>query len=158
MHRPLLLLPVVLVVLAGCVTYTPPAPSPFAPAASDAQGKQFTPPQGKGYLYISRPDEFRLLGKATPYGITVDGKDAGGIMPGMYFCFALDPGHHTFSVSCQDSADSAGIQLQAGKSWYYQISTDEKDNRVKVSLGWVILEPMGKMMINNTKRGQAAFE
>jgi hypothetical protein len=152
------LVPVALLVLAGCVSYIPPAPSPLASPASDAQAKQFVPPQGKANLYVSRPGEFTLFGKPTPYGVTLDGKEVGGIMPGMYFCFALEPGDHTLSATCQDSIDSIKVHADAGKNYYYQLSTSTADNKTKMSLGLVILESMGKLMVNNTKRGQAAIE
>jgi hypothetical protein len=156
--RSWLLVPAVLLVLAGCISYTPPTPSPFASPQADAQAKQFSPAQGKGNLYISRPGEFAIFGKPAPYGTTLDGKEAGGIMPEMYFCFALDPGTHTLGVSCQDSMDTVTVRVEPGKNYYYQINSSNVDNRTKLSLGWVIIDAMGKLMVNNTKRGQAAME
>ena len=38
----------VVVALTGCVTYTPPAPSPPTSPESDAQAKQFLSPTGQG--------------------------------------------------------------------------------------------------------------
>lgn len=150
--------PFALFVLAGCASFSPPAPSPLASPASDAQAKQFAPPQGKGNLYVSRPGELTVLGKPAPYGVALDGKEAGGIMPDMYFCFALEPGDHTLSAVCQDSSDSVVVRVEAGKSYYYQVSASTAYNKTKLSLGLVILEPMGKHMVNNTRRGQAAIE
>lgn len=158
MRRASWLVPVVLLVLAGCVSYTPPVPSPLASPQSDAQAKQFSPPQGKGNLYVSRAGEFTVFGRPAPYGITLDGKEVGGIMPDMYFCFALEPGTHTLSASCQDSIDPITVRVEAGKNYYYQLNTSTVDNKTKLTLGWVIIEPMGKLMMNNTKRGQAAIE
>jgi Protein of unknown function (DUF2846) len=158
MSRVWWLVPVALLVLAGCVSYTPPAPSPLASPASDAQAKKFAPPQGKGNVYVSRPGEFTILGKPTPYGVTLDGKEVGGIMPDMYFCFTLEPGDHTLSATCRDSIYSVTVRAEAGKNSYYQLSTSTADNKTKLSLGLVILEPMGKLMVNNTRRGQAVIE
>jgi hypothetical protein len=152
------LVPVVLVALAGCLTYTPPAPSPFASSQSDAQAKQFSPAQGKGNLYVSRPGELTIFGKPAPYGVALDGREVGGIVPDMYFCFAIDPGAHTLSVSCQGSVDTVTVRVEAGKNYYYQLTTATVDNKAKLTLGLVIIEPMGKLMVNNTKRGQAAIE
>ncbi len=50
------------------------------------------------------------------------------------------------------------VSLEAGKNYYYQLTTSTADNKAAVSLGLVILEPMAKLMINNGKRGQAAIE
>jgi Protein of unknown function (DUF2846) len=158
MSRIWCLVPVALLVLAGCVSYTPPAPSPLASSASDAQAKQFVPPQGKANLYVSRPSELILFGKPNPYRVTLDGTEVGGIMPGMYFCFALEPGDHTLSAASQDGVDSVKVHADAGKNYYYQLSTSTADKKSRLSLGLVIFESMGKLMVNNTKRGQAAIE
>jgi hypothetical protein len=156
--RALWITPVALLMLAGCLTYTPPAPSPLASPQSDAQAKQFSPAPGKSNLYVSRPGELTIFGKPAPYGVTLDGKEVGGIVPDMYFCFALDPGNHTLSASCQDGIDTVTLRVEAGKNYYYQLNTATVDNKTKLTLGLVIIEPMGKLMVNNTKRGQAAVE
>jgi hypothetical protein len=149
----------VVVALSGCVTYTPPAPSPPASSESDAQAKQFLPPQSKGDIYVARPSEFVLLGKSTPYAVTVDGKQVGGLMPGMYYCIALEPGNHALSASSEGSITNVTVPVEAGKNYYYQLTaSNASDNTVKLSLGWVILEPMGKLMIQNNKRAQGAIE
>ena len=158
MKRAWRLVPFVLLVLAGCVSYTPPTPSPFASSASDAQAKQFAPPQGKSNLYVSRPGEIAIFGTPAPYGVTLDGKLVGGIMPGMYYCFSLDPGKHAVSASSRDGLASVTVSMEAGKNYYYQIGTSTSDGRTRPRLEWVILEPMGKLMVNNTKRGLAAIE
>jgi hypothetical protein len=158
MKRAWWLMPVVLLVVAGCVSYSPPAPSPLAPPASDAQAKQFAPPQGKANLYVSRPGEFALFGKPTPYAVTLDGQEVGGIMPDMYYSFALEPGNHTLGVSCQDSSASERVSVEAGKNLFFQIGSSTAGGKTRLSLGWVPIEAMGKLMINNGKRGQAAVE
>ena len=149
----------VVVALSECVTYTPPAPSPPTSPESDAQAKQFLPPQGKGDVYIARPSEFVLLGKSTPYAITVDGKQVGGLMPGMYYCIALEPGNHAFIASSESSITNVTVPVEAGKNYYYQLTAlNASDNTVKLSLGRVILEPMGKLIVQNNKRAQEAVE
>jgi hypothetical protein len=148
-----------IVALSGCVTYTPPAPSPPASPESDAQAKQFLPPPGKGDLYIARPSEFVLLGKSTPYAVAVDGNQVGGLMPGMYYCIALEPGNHALSASSESSTSSVTVPVEAGKNYYYQLTaSNASDNTVRLSLGWVILEPMGKLMVQNNKRAQGATD
>ena len=154
----LLLALLALLALAGCVSYTPPSPSPLATPSSDAQAKQFAPPQGKGNLYVSRPGELTIFGKPTPYGVTLDGKEVGGIMPGMYYCFALEPGNHVLLAASKDGTQSVTVRVEAGKNYYYQLTASTENNKTKLSLALVILEPMGKLMINNTKRGRAAVE
>jgi hypothetical protein len=149
----------VLLVLAGCVTYNPPAPSPSASPESDAQAKTFAPPEGKGNVYISRPGEVQLFGKPAVFGVAVDGKQVGGLTPGMYFCLALEPGNHNLDASFQYGVSSMPVTVQAGKSYYYQLTSSTDSNGVqKLNLSWVILEPMGKAMVNNTKRAQGEIE
>ena len=158
MRRAIWLVPVLLFSFVGCVTYAPPSASPFASSTSDAEAKRFVPPQGEGNVYVSRPGEVTILGQPTPYGVTLDGKEVGGIMPNMYFCLSLKPGAHTLAVSSQDGTDTATVIVEAGKNYYYQLNTSTVDNKTRLSLGLVILEPMGKLMINNTRRGQATAD
>ena len=146
--------------LAGCMSsYTPPPPSPQASADQDAQAKQFAPPEGKGNLYIQRASEFVLLGQPTPFAVTVDGKEVGGIVPGMYYCFALEPGQHTLSASAEVSIAHETVTVEAGKSYFYQITSSKAaDNTVKLTLSWVAIEAMGKLMVNQSKLGQAVAQ
>ncbi|HUI70243.1 MAG TPA: DUF2846 domain-containing protein [Spirochaetia bacterium] len=154
------LLPLAVLTLAGCVTtYTPPAPSPQASPDQDAQAKQFVPPDGKGNLYIQRASEFVLLGQPTPFAVTIDGREVGGIVPGMYYCFPLDPGRHTLSASSEASIAHEAVTVEAGKNYFYQITSSKAaDNTTKLTLAWVPLEPMGKLMVNQSKLGKAAAE
>ena len=107
----------VVVALSGCVSYTPPAPSPPASPESDAQAKQFLPPQGKGNVYVARPGELVLLGKPVPYAVTADGKPLGGLMPGMYYCIALEPGNHALGAVSESSTANAAVAVEAGKNY-----------------------------------------
>ncbi len=155
------LVPFLVLALTGCMTtgYTPPAPSPLASAESDAQAKQFTQSQGKGSLYVQRKSELVLLGQPTPFAVTVDGREVGGIVPGMYYCFALEPGNHTLSVSSEVRIAHATVTVEAGKNYFYQITSSKApDNTIKLDLSWVLIEPMGRLMINQSKRGQAAID
>jgi hypothetical protein len=157
--RTIWLVPFVLLAMAGCVTYTAPAPSPAASPESDAQAKLFAPPQGKGNVYISRPGELVLVGKPTVFAVAVDGKQVGGLTPGLYYCLTLEPGSHNLSASFEMSASNAQVSVEAGKCCYYQLTASTaSDNITRLSLSWVILEPMGKLMVNNGKRAQAAEE
>ncbi len=159
MNRAMWLVPILFLALAGCASYTPPAPSPFASAESDAAAKQFAPPQGKGNLYVARANEFVILGQPTPFAFTIDGREVGGIVPGMYYCFELDPGRYSFSASSETSIAHEAVTIEAGKNYFYQITTSKaSDNSIKLNLSFVILEPMGKLMIQQSKRGQAATE
>ena len=58
---------------------------------------------------------FVLLGKSTPYAITVDGKQVGGLMPGNYYCIALEPGNHALSASSKASISNATVPIEAGR-------------------------------------------
>jgi hypothetical protein len=162
MRRAFWLLPLLFLAVVGCMTmgYTPPAASPLASAESDAQAKQFAPPAGKGNVYVVGPNnEFVILGKPTAYALTVDGKQVGGLVGGMYYCFSLGPGQHTMSASAEVSISHVTVNVEAGKNYFYQLNKENAaDNTVKVSLGWVPIEAAGKHMVQGSKLGQAAIE
>jgi len=161
MKRAKWLLTLAVFTLSGCMTagYTPPAPSPLASSDQDAEAKQFAPPDGKGNLYIQRANERVLFGQPTPFAVTVDGREVGGIVPGMYYYFPLEPGRHTLSASSEVSIAHETVNVEPGKNYFYQITSSKAaDNTVKLTLSWVLLEPLGKLMINQSKRGQAAME
>lgn len=155
------LLSLAVLAFVGCMTggYTPPAPSPLASPESDEQGKQFVPPEGRGNVYVQRVNELILFGQPTPFGVTLDGKEVGGIVPGMYYCFSLEPGTHTLSATSEVSIAHETVHVEPGKNYFYQITTSKAaDNSVKLILSYVILEPMGKLMVQQSKRGQAAIQ
>lgn len=153
------LLLLVVLALPGCVPYTPPAPSVPASPESDAQAKEFLPPQGKGNVYVDRPGELVLFGKSTPYAVTVEGRLVGGLVPGMFYCIALEPGNHALGASSEAGISSVTVSVDGGKNSYCQLTTSNaSDNTVKLNLDWVPLEPMGRLMVNNNKRAQAAIE
>ena len=163
MKRAFWLLPLLFLALVGCITttgYTPPAASPLASAESDAQAKQFAPPAGKGNVYVVGPNnEFVILGKPTAYAFIVDGKQVGGLVGGMFYCLSLAPGQHTMSASAEVSISHVTVNVEAGKNYFYQLNRENApDNTVKVSLGWVPIEAVGKHMVQGSKLGQAAIE
>lgn len=160
MRRAWCALTVLSLALAGCVSYTPPVASPLASPESDAQAKQFAPPAGSGYLYVQRADDELVTPRQpTACAVAVDGRELGGILPGMYYCVALTPGTHKLSAQSDAGYTNTMVSVEAGRSCFYQITTRESAyHSVKVSLGWVILEPVGKAMIIQSKRAQPLGE
>ena len=77
----------------------------------------------------------------------------------MYYCLELEPGRHTLSASSEASIAHETVTVEAGKSYFYQITNSKAaDNTVKLNLSYVFIEGMGKLMIQQSKRGQAAIE
>ena len=111
-----------------------------------------------GNVYVVGPsNDFVILGKPPAYAVTLDGKQAGGLVGGMYYCFSLAPGQHTLSASADVSISHVTVSVEAGKNYFYQLNKENAtDNSVKVTLGWVPIEALGKHMVEGSKLGQAA--
>jgi len=135
-----------LALLASC-SGTPPASSD-----SDASAKRFTPEPGKASLYIARTyDTFASL---VPFPVTVDGKEIGYLGPGGYLLVPVGPGQHTVLVSSILNTDRAVFEASTGKNYFYEVQAVKQGAVAQAQLGIVLLEPMGRLMINQSKRVQ----
>lgn len=139
--------------LAGCVT----GPSvTLAAADSDAAAKQFTPPDGRANLYIARSES--PVGKAASFEIVVDGRTVGPIGPGTFYLVVVDPGKHVIAAGTTLTSVRATLDAEAGKNYFYQVTSNGSGFTAQPSLGIVLLEEMGKIMVRQNRRAQGSAE
>ena len=143
---------VIMALVGGCVT----APSvPMASPASDADAKQFLPPAGKANLYIARSNG--SSGGSSLFDISVDGKLLGQIAPGTFYLAAVDPGKHELSAKSGMYSTSVAVDAAAGNNYFYEVMAASGAYGVsKPSLGVVLIEEMGKMMVRQAQRAQSS--
>lgn len=66
---------------------------------------------------------------------------------------AVEPGFHSLSASSEEGVANTTVPVEAGKNYFYQLTLkNETASTKKLEIGWVIIEPMGNLMINNAKR------
>src|SRR5271169_5341117 len=142
----------IMTLVVGCVT----APSvPMAAPASDADAKQFMPPAGKANLYIAWSNG--SSGGASHVDISVDGKLLGPIAPGTFCVVAVDPGKHEVSAKSGMNSATVAVEAAAGSNYFYEVTTTPGAYGAnKPSLGVVLIEEMGKMMVRQAQRAQSS--
>jgi len=143
---------VIMTLVGGCMT----APSvPMASPASDADAKQFTPPAGKANLYIAWSNG--SSGGASHVDVSVDGKLLGPIAPGTFYLVAVDPGKHEVSAKSGMNPTNVAVDAAAGNTYFYELTaTSGAYGANKPSLGVVLIEEMGKMMVRQAQRAQSS--
>jgi hypothetical protein len=132
-------------VVASCATTVP-----LASPESDAAAKKFEPPQGKANLFVSRSAS--QSGVAVAFKVAVDSKGVGSIVPGTFCLVALDPGRHDVTVSSGLNTTKASVDVDAGKNYFYEVTATSGGFSAQPSLGVVLLESMGKIMVQQNKR------
>lgn len=137
--------------LAGCMTTVH-----LATPESDAAAKRFAPPEGKANLYIARSND--SYGERALFGVTVDGKAVGPIAAGTFYLIALDPGKHTVAATSTENSSRATLDAQAGKNYFFEVKATAGIAAARVSLGFVLLEQMGKIMVQQDRRARGANE
>ena len=141
------------VTLAGCVTV---ASVPMATSASDADAKTFRPPEGRADLYVARSNG--SAGAAGLFDISVDGKLVGPIAPGTFYLVVLDSGRHEISAATGMNTTRVTLDADAGRNYFYEVTATSGGFTAKPSLGIVLIEEMGKMMVRQAKRAQGASQ
>ena len=127
-----IMLAVLAVALAlGCAT-VPSVP----PSEAETAAKRYAPAEGQANIYVSRTDE--SLGKAVGFDVFVDQVKAVTLTPGTFTLVPVAPGSHVIKVASPANSMTATLQASAPFTVVPEISL-------------VILEPMGKMMINQTR-------
>jgi len=139
--------------LAGCASN--PAVT-LAGSDSDAAAKQFRPPEGRANLYIARSES--PVGNAASFEIAVDGKTVGPIGPGTFYLVVVDPGTHTITAATTLSSAKAAFDAAAGKNYFYQVTATGTGFTAQPGLGIVLLEDMGKIMVQQNRRAQGPGE
>jgi Protein of unknown function (DUF2846) len=142
---------VIVTLVGGCMT----APGiPMASPASDADAKQFLPPAGKANLYVSRSNG----SSGASFDVSVDEKLLGPIGPGTFYLFAVDPGRHEVSVKSMMTSANITMDAAAGKNYFYEVTATSSGYAGKPSLGMVLIEEMGKLMVRQAQRAQSSGE
>ncbi|HTO22810.1 MAG TPA: hypothetical protein VMQ10_09990 [Spirochaetia bacterium] len=146
MSSPKWILLVALAALAGCMS----APGvQMAPAAADDAAKQFAPPDGKANLYIACSQG--AGDRTVPVDITVDGKPAGTLIPGAYALVVVDPGRHDIQASTRSGTARLSLDAAAGKNLFYEVSLLTSGYVSRPDIGVVLIEQMGKLMVNQAR-------
>ncbi len=127
-----IMLAVLAVALAlGCAT-VPSVP----PSEAETAAKRYAPAEGQANVYVSRTGE--SLGKAVGFDLFVDNIKVVTLTPGTFTLVPVAPGSHVIKVASPANSMTATLQASAPFTVVPEISL-------------VILEPMGKMMINQTR-------
>jgi len=136
---------------AGCMTTVQ-----LAPSESDAAAKRFVPPDGKANLYVARSNASE--GERALFGVSIDGKAVGPIAAGTFYLVVLDPGTHSVAATSNENTSKASFDAQAGKNYFFEVTATAGTATPRVSLGLVLLEPMGKIMVQQDKRALSVNE
>ena len=152
--KPFNLLPLLSVlVFASCVT----SPSiPFASSEFDSDAKRFSPPEGKSNLYIAWSGG--SSGQVVSFDITIDGKEIGKIVPGTFYLVTINAGNHIVVVAARLNSSKATLDAEIGKNYFYEITSTSSGITAKPSLGIVLIEEMGKIMVRQNRRAQSLSE
>ena len=76
-----------------------------------------------------------MIGAAGQLNVKVNGKDAGGIGPGSFFKWDLNPGIYTFSSSTAESSATVQVDVKAGEVYFIR-----QDARLGISNGRVTMK------------------
>jgi len=136
---------------AGCMTTVQ-----LAPSESDAAAKRLVPPDGKANLYVARSNASE--GERALFGVSIDGKAVGPIAAGTFYLVVLDPGTHSVAATSNENTSKASFDAQAGKNYFFEVTATAGTATPRVSLGLVLLEPMGKIMVQQDKRALSVNE
>ncbi len=141
-----IMLAVLAVALAlGCAT-VPSVP----PSEAETAAKRYAPAEGQANIYVSRTDE--SLGKAVGFDLFVDQVKAVTLTPGTFTLVPVAPGSHVIKIASPSNSMTATLQAVAGKNYFYQVTPKASAPFTVVpEISLVILEPMGKMMINQSR-------
>ena len=118
--------------------------------------KRFAPPDGKANLYVARSNAPN--GERALFKVSVDGKAVGPIAAGTFYLVVLDPGKHRIAATSNENTSKASLDAQAGKNYFFEVTATAGTASARVSLGLVLLEQMGKIMVQQDKRAQSANE
>ena len=100
--------------LGGCTT-TP---------AGESFSKLAAPPNGRGLLYVYRPDEY--YGKALNFKLVIDGKQIGDIGNGAYMIIPVEPGKHSIEVKGFGYKDVPNeIEIPSGDLAFLKVVTKQ---------------------------------
>jgi hypothetical protein len=137
-----------LALVAGCMT----SAAPVAPPESDAAAKRFEPSPGRANLYVARSPGSG--GGSTELKLAVDGKELASISPGTYALVVLEPGRHSIAVTSMFNSVKTELTTEPGKNYFYELTVRDR----APSLGLVLIEEMGKMMVRQGRLARGEGE
>jgi hypothetical protein len=144
-------------VLFGILTFAGCATGPnvsLATPESDAAAKQFAPLDGRANLYVARSND----SAGTTFNVIVDGRTIGPIISGTFYLVDIDPGKHNLAAVSKLYSAKATLDAEAGKNYFYEVTGTSSGLTAKPSLGIVLLEEMGKIMVRQGKRAQSSVQ
>jgi len=88
----------------------------------------------------------------------VDGKSIGPIEPGMFYLVTVEPGRHSIIAMATLNSAKVTLDAQAGRNYFYEVTSSGGGLAAQPSLGFVLLEEMGKLMVRQNRRAQSSGE
>jgi hypothetical protein len=98
-----------LAMIAGC------AQVPMAPEPADIEAKKFSPPAGKGSLYIHRHE---TLGGSVAIPVFVNGINVGQTAAHTYILLNLVPGSYTVESNAPENTARLNIKIKQGENTF----------------------------------------
>jgi hypothetical protein len=92
------------------------------------------------------------------FDIVVDWKTIGPIGPGTFYLVAIDPGKHGIAATTTLNSATAALDAEAGKNYFYEVTSTGSGFTIQPSLGIVMIEDMGKLMVKQNRRAQGSSE
>jgi hypothetical protein len=80
--------------------------------------KNFDPLEDKGVVFLYRRG--RMVGAAGSIQVTVNGQPAGGLGPGTFFRWNVEPGTYTFLSSTGESSGTVVLTVEAGNVYFIE--------------------------------------
>jgi len=122
--------------------FTACASTSKATESKSDEAKTFTPPEGKGSVYLYRTG--RAVGAAGQLSVKVNSIDAGGTGPGTFFKWDLKPGTYTFYSATGESSAIIQLDVKAGNVYYLR-----QDARMGLNVARVTMKKV------DSKQGQS---
>jgi hypothetical protein len=112
-------------------------------------GKSFKPAHGQAGIYIARKSE--TLGALIDFQVVLDGDEVVKLKGGTYAFLAVKPGTHKIEI--KGGVGSAVIEVKAGegKNYFFETGAKPKKALLEPEISQVILEPMGQLMVSQSK-------
>lgn len=93
---------------------------PMANDSLDQEAKKFTPPAGKGALYIHRHESF---GRAYAHPVLINGLSIGQFAPNTYALLNLTPGLYAIESNGLENTAQIEVTVAAGKNTFVWLET-----------------------------------
>lgn len=126
MRPVLLLILIALQAFVGCATVSTESEE------VSTNAKNFDPLEDKAVVFLYRRG--RMVGAGNATQIQVNSQAAGGLGPGTFFRWEVEPGKYTFFSSTSESSGTVALDVEAGGVYFVEVNT-----RVGVDSGRVTM-------------------